>query len=363
MRIGLVGPLPPPEGGMANQCRQLAALLRTEGLAVDVVQTNAPYRPEWIASVRVLRALFRLLPFLARLWTVAGRVDVMHVLGNSGWAWHLCAAPAIWLARVRGTPVIVNYRGGEAEAFLARAPFWVRATLAGADALITPSGFLQRVFESRGLNARIIPNIIDLSRFGPREDCRTAGRRHVVVTRNLERIYDIGSALRAFARASATFPDLRMTIAGVGPEHAALEQLSRDLGIAARVRFAGRIENDRIPALYADADLLVNPSTVDNMPISLLEAFASGVPVVSTDAGGIPYLARDGYSALLVPPRDPDALSAAMVRVLGDRTLAAQLARNGIEEARRYSWPQVREAWLAEYRSHLRRNNGMAEAR
>jgi len=154
-----------------------------------------------------------------------------------------------------------------------------------------------------------------------------------------------------------------MTVAGIGPERDALETLSRELGVADRVRFAGSIENARIPALYADADLLLNPSTVDNMPVSLLEAFASGVPVVSTDVGGIPFVARHEHSALLVPPRDPSTMGEAIVSVLSDPALASRLVRNGIDEARHYAWPKVREHWLAEYRSHLRRPSAMAEAR
>jgi len=363
LRIGLVGPLPPPEGGMANQCRQLATLLRSEGATVSVAQTNAPYRPAWIASWRVVRSLFRLLPFLADLWRLAGRVDVMHVFANSGWAWHLCAAPAVWIARIRGTPVIVNYRGGEAESFLARAPFWVHRTLASADSIIAPSGFLQGIFERHGLKPKTIPNIVDLTRFKPRDPTpRMAGGRHIVVTRNLEPIYDIATALRSFALASASITELRMTIAGTGPQREQLERLARELGIESRVCFAGRIDNDRIGALYREADLVLNPSTVDNMPVSILEAFASAVPVVSTNVGGIPFIARHGHTALLVPPGEPAAMSEAIVQVLSDPVLAQRLARNGLEEAKRYAWSAARELWLAEYRSHLSRTERAAEA-
>src|SRR6187455_3248830 len=118
--IGLVGPLPPPSGGMANQTRQLGRLLDEAGLTVELVQVNRPLRPEWLERLRWLRAGLRLIPYVIRLWRCAGRVDVMHVMANSGWAWHLHAAPAIWIGHVRGVPVIVNYRGGEADAFLAR---------------------------------------------------------------------------------------------------------------------------------------------------------------------------------------------------------------------------------------------------
>ena len=130
LRVGLVGPLPPPSGGMANQTLQLTRLLREEGLQVDVVQVNPPYRPAWAERVRGVRAVFRLLPYLLRLWRCAGQCDLLHVMANSGWSWHLFAVPAIWIGRWRGAPVLVNYRGGEAEAFFARSLRWVRPSMA-----------------------------------------------------------------------------------------------------------------------------------------------------------------------------------------------------------------------------------------
>lgn len=84
LRIALVGPLPPPAGGMAMQTRQLSELLAAAGAAVSIVQTNAPYRPAAIAGVPGLRALFRLLPYLAALWRQCGRADVVHLMANSG---------------------------------------------------------------------------------------------------------------------------------------------------------------------------------------------------------------------------------------------------------------------------------------
>ena len=102
LRVGLVGPLPPPSGGMANQTRQLARLLAQEGMEVEIVQVNAPYRPAWIEHLRGARALIRLIPYLRRLWNAAGRVHLFHVMANSGWAWHLFAAPAVWVAKLRG---------------------------------------------------------------------------------------------------------------------------------------------------------------------------------------------------------------------------------------------------------------------
>lgn len=345
--IGLVGPLPPPSGGMANQTRQLARLLEEAGLAVELVQVNRPLRPAWLERLRWVRAILRLMPYVVRLWRCAGRADVMHVMANSGWSWHLHATPAIWIAYARGIPVIVNYRGGEAGAFLARQAAWVRPSLRRAFAVIVPSGFLASLFGRFEVPTEIVPNIIDLSRFRP-EPARRAGH-HLIVTRNLEDLYDIGTALRAFAQIGRAFPDATLTIAGSGPRLPDLQRLARELDIASRVRFTGRLDNVRIAELYRQADVVLNPSTADNMPNSLLEGMASGVPIVTTDVGGIPFLVEDRKSALLVPPRSPDRMAAMAIEVLSRPELAQQLRTAGLELAAQFDWEEVRPVLFAVY--------------
>lgn len=351
LKVCLVGPLPPPSGGMANQTRQLARFLGEEGIEVDIVQVNPPYRPAWIGRLRGVRAVFRLLPYLRRLWLSTGRADLIHVMANSGWAWHFFAAPAVWLGHWRGKPVVVNYRGGEAESFFDAQFRWVKPTLVRAKLVVVPSGFLEAIFVRRGVPTFIVPNIIDLSRFSP-----TVGRQwgcHLIVTRNLEDIYDIPTALRAFVAIRSDYPAARLTVAGSGPRRQDLERLCAELHIDDAVHFTGRLDNEHIAELYRNADVLLNPSRADNMPISLLEAMASGVPIVSTDVGGIPYLVKDEESALLVPPGQPAQMAAAALRVLGDALLAERLRTAGIEGAQRYTWPKVRERLFDAYEKVL----------
>lgn len=332
---------------MANQTLQLAGLLEEAGIAVDLVQVNPPYRPDVVRHLRGVRAVFRFVPYASRLWRAARHTDLMHVMANSGWAWHLFAGPAVWIARAHGIPVVVNYRGGEAERFLARRAAWVRLTLRRVAAVVVPSTFLEEVFGRFGIKTEIVPNVIDLTRFHPAAG-RSAGH-HLIVTRNLEDVYDIPTALSAFAEIRRVYADARLTIAGSGPRLAALRALADELGISSAVRFTGRLDNAEIADLYRDADLVLNPSTVDNMPISLLEAMASGVPVVSTNVGGIPHLARDRGTMLLVPARTPRAMAEAALRVFGDQSLAATLRQAGVACAAAYAWPQVRPRLFAVY--------------
>ena len=349
IRVGLVGPLPPPAGGMANQTRQLAELLEKAQAQVTLVQTNAPYRPQWAGRVPGIRAVFRLLPYALALWRAAGRSDVLHIMANSGWSWHLFAAPAIWIARLRGVPSVVNYRGGEAAEFLQGAQAVVRTSMAASAGLLVPSAFLQEVFARFGMQAAIVPNIIDLARFRPR-GAKLAHSAHIVVARNLEPLYDNTTAIRAFQIVQAQWPEARLTIAGSGPQEAELRQLVTDLGLQARVHFTGRLDRDDMAALYREADAMLNPSLADNMPNSVLESMASGVPVVSTDVGGVPYIVQDGMTALLVPPGDPQAMAAACLRLLDDAGLWTRLQQAGLAEVQRYTWGRVAPLLAAQYR-------------
>ena len=350
-RIGLVGPLPPSSGGITNQTRQLAYLLRQEGVEVEIVQVNAPYRPQWIRSVRGIRALFRLIPYMMQLWRTAGRVQIFHVMANSGWAWHFFAAPAIWIGKLRRVPMVVNYRGGNAEEFFARSFFWIKPTMRLVDRLIVPSGFLQQIFARFGLTAEVVPNVIDLERFARDSAKRTTytNAPHIIVTRNLEPIYDIGTALRSLAIVKNTWPDVRMTIAGSGPEANALVALTQELGLTNNVTFTGRLDNEHIALVYQQADVFVNPSLVDNMPISILEALASSVPVVTTDVGGIPFLVEHDRTAMLVPPCDASAMALALLDLLSNRLKADRLANAGRDYVQRYTWRNVRERLLDIY--------------
>lgn len=354
LRVCLVGPLPPPAGGMANQTLQLAELLRGEGLRVDVVQTNAPYRPAWMGRVRIARAFVRLLPYVARLWAPLREADLVHLMANSGWSWFLYALPAAALARLRGVPLIVNYRGGEAESFLARSDWAVRPVVRRAAALIVPSEFLREVFGRLGMAATIVPNIVDLARFRPAAD-GSARQAHLVVARNLEPIYDNATAIRAFAIVRGEFPSARMTIAGEGPLREPLERLAVELGVADAVRFCGRVANADMPALYASAGVCLNPSLADNMPISVLESLASGVPVVSTRVGGVPYLVEDERTALLVEPGDARAMAQAVLRLLREPALAGRLRSAGLDSVRTYDWASVGPKLLSVYEAAARR--------
>ena len=352
LRVGVVGPLPPPAGGMATQTLQLVSLLSEEQLDVSLVQTNRPYRPQMVEKLRGIRALFRLAPYLLSIWKMLGRVDVVHLMANSGWSWQLFSAPVIWLGYLRKIPVIVNYRGGEAQDYFEKSFSRVRPTLERASRVIVPSGYLEKVFAGFGVETTVIPNIINLERFSPikaRDVFDSEQRYRLIITRNLEPIYGIRTAIEAVALVRQQVPAIQLSIAGSGPQKAELEQLVSKLKLEDCVEFVGRLDAEKIVDFYHTADVMVNPTTVDNMPNSVLESLACGVPVVTTNVGGIPYIVEHGRTALMVPSGDSTAMAQEIVRLYQEEALRGTLINNGLKAVRPYAWPEVKGQWLAMY--------------
>lgn len=357
LSVGIVGPIPPPNGGMAMQTLQLINLLKQESIRVEFVATNFPYRPAIIEKLKVVRALFRLVPYFVRIWFLAGKVDVIHLMANSGWSWQLFAAPMIWVGKFRRVPVIVNYRGGEARRYLSTSSSRVLPTLTKASCVVAPSGYLKAVFGDFGVEALVIPNIIDLDLFKPKErnfkkdDYRDPRRFVIVITRNLESIYGLDSAIRCIDLVKNQFPEVVLKIAGTGPELDNLVEIVEQLDLQAHVEFLGRLDRSQVAALYQSADAMLNPSLVDNMPNSVIEALACGLPIVSTNVGGVPFLLEHNRTALLVDPGDIDAMAACLVSIRSDESIADRLTKCGRKLAHSFSWETVGKQWISLYES------------
>ena len=352
VHVGIVGPLPPPAGGMATQTRQLANLLGKEPVEISLVQNNKPYQPAWAAKLKGIRAAFRLIPYIVNVWKLAGKVDVIHLMANSGWSWQLFSAPVLWIGWLRKTPVIVNYRGGEAKTYFEKSFKWVSPSLNKAHEVVVPSGYLEKVFGDFGVTTQVVPNIINLDRFKPADKNIQSSPNQVfklIITRNLEPIYGIETAINALAKAREHVPNICLAIAGTGPQKGELEQLVNQLDLQDVVSFVGLLDAEQIVDFYQSADVMLNPTTVDNMPNSVLESLASGVPVVTTNVGGIPYIVEQGETALMVNVGDAQAMADEIVRLYREPETRQKLVENGLNAVQPYAWPQVKGQWLSLY--------------
>ena len=346
-RVVIVAPSLDILGGQGVQAQALAYGLRADGFPVDFVAVNPrfPRGLRWVRRYPGVRTILNqalYVPALRRL----RRGDVVHVFSASYWSFLLAPVPAMLAAHLAGARVVLNYHSGEADDHLGRWGALVHPWLRLADEIVVPSAYLRDVFARHGYRARVIPNVVHLVRFRYRE--RPPLRPRLVSSRNLEAYYRIDTTLEAFARVATRYPQATLTVAGYGSLEPSLRRLARSLGCDG-VRFVGRVEPPAMPRLYDEADVFLNASVLDNQPVSILEAFASGLPVVSTPTGAIASMVRDGETGLVVPPADPAAMAKAVMRLLEDDELARDVARRARDEAEAFTWPRVRRQWADVY--------------
>jgi glycosyltransferase involved in cell wall biosynthesis len=341
--ICLISPFPPPYGGMAIQARKISSLLRESGFNVFEVKTNPelPKGPSVIAKIKGFRTLLRLFSFLYHLHKVLPHVEVVYFLTGFFNFFFWVTYPALILIKIHGKRVILSARGGEGGKFFRRYGILVGPILRRVDTISVPSGFLQDVFkEILNIEPIVIPNISDLQQFSFRE--RFPVQPKLLTTRNLEAMYNVACVIKAFKEVRRHFPESILGIVGDGSQRKLLEKMVRDLGLKDCVTFYGRVEHAEIQNLYNQYDFYMNASNVDNFPGSILEAFASGLPVISTSVGGIPYLVKDGVTGLLVQMNDYVALAEKVVQLVREPDMALTLAQNARDECEKYSWEHVK---------------------
>ncbi len=297
-----------------------------------------------VSTSEKLPRLSRALDMQHTIWA-RGRFAIAQVDVYSGGAF-LWAEAACWSLRRRHTPYILTLHGGHLPDFARRWPRRVSRFLGRARVVTTPSRYLLRELSAYRSDLRIVPNAIDLTAyaFTPRR----RPRPRLIWLRAFHRIYNPRLAARVLARLARRYPEVELTMIGPDKGDGSLEQTRRQaatLGVADRVTFTGWVPKEQLPGLLARADIFLNTADTDNAPVSVIEAMACGLCVVSTDAGGMRDLVDDGKNALLVGRDDAAAMAAAVEHVLGDHALAERLSSQARREAEARDWSRVLPRW------------------
>ena len=266
-----------------------------------------------------------------------------------------------WL---HATPYIVSLRGGDV-------PGHQPEQLAGYHRVTRRFiGFIWRrahdvVANSEGLREQamtaspdvdisIIQNGVDAERFDPSSMARKTDESPARILFVGRVSYEKGLQylLPALSELNTAW---RLTIVGHGPYADDVRAMSKSLGLEASIDWAGWVDREALPQFYRDADIFVFPSTDEGMPNTVLEAMASGLPVVATRIGGVEDLIEDGRNGILVPPADKDALQQALAAILYDKakwTTLGKAARDHVVEA--YTWRKAAEKYLVLVKAALR---------
>lgn len=349
LRVLIVAPSFDILGGQSVQAARLSEKLAAEAsLEVGFLPIN-PRLPgvlRQLQKIKYLRTILTSIVYVLSLLLRVYKYDVMHVFSASYFSFILAPTPAILAGKLYGRKVLLNYHSGEAEDHLRR---WRRTaipTIRLSDRTVVPSEYLVRVFASFGLEAHAINNLIDTSQFRFRE--RVPLRPLFLSNRNLERHYGVDRVLRAFAIIQQRIPEATLTVAGDGSQRRSLEELAQQLNLT-NTTFLGQVKPGAIAEVYDAADIYLNGSEIDNQPLSILEAFSCGLPIVTTDAGGIPDMVRHGETGILVPCGDYSQMAEQAIALLNNPALTEQMIQRARQECLKYSWETVKDAWLKTY--------------
>jgi glycosyltransferase involved in cell wall biosynthesis len=336
-------------GGQAIAAlRLLEGLSRSQTIDAKLIPINPrlPKALRPLQRIKYVRTLVTFIYFIATLLIKLPRFDVLHVFSAANFSFLLAPAPAVLIGKLFGKPVILNYHSGEAEEHLTN---WRRTAipvLRLADRVIVPSAFLVKVFGKFAIEAQAIHNTVELANFRFRR--RRPLRPVVLANRNFEDHYNVACALQAFARLQQQIPQAQLIVAGDGSQRKRLHALAAELKLK-NIEFVGAVPPVAMCRLYERADIYLNSSVVDNMPLSILEAFACGLAVVTTNAGGIPYVVTDQGNGLVVERGDDEALARCVLRLLENQDEAERLILQARNDCRQYTWEVVGKQWVSLY--------------
>lgn len=335
-RICFVGPiLGCNPGWVVSQSEVVGQLLANEGYTVRMTS-------HYIAR------LPRLIDILASLTAWRDEIDLVIVSVFGGRSFAISDA-ASGLCRSLGIPQIFFLHGGSLPDLVARRPDWVRRVMRRPAAIVAPSSYMIEQFGMHLGDAppiRVIPNIVDVAQYPYRH--RPTVEPRLLWMRTFHEWYHPEMALDVLEDLRRTHPGATLTMAG--QEKGLGESVraeARRRGLAEVVRFPGFLGPADKVHEFDKHDIFLNTNRVDNMPVSILEAGAFGLPIVATAVGGVPHMLCDGETSLLVPDGDAAAMAQAIRRLLNEPELAAKLSTNGRRLAESCAWEPVRGQWVA----------------
>jgi len=330
--ILIVGNFLSGAGGTRSVAEELALRLDQRGWRV-------------LAVSRKRNRLARLvdMTFSAWLWRKRFSVAQVDVFSGAAFLW---AEAVCWTLQRARRPYVLTLHGGRLPEFALLHSRRVGRLLAAAAAVTAPSPYLLQQMAAYRPDIVLLPNALDLRLYTFRE--RRPPRPRLIWLRAFHRIYNPEMAVRVLAGVRARAPEATLTM--IGPDKgdgsvARVRQLADELCLSHCVHIVTGVPKSEVPRWLDENDIFLNTPDIDNTPVSVLEAMACGLCIVSTNAGGLPYLLTDGQDALLTPCGDVKAMSAAVRRLLDNEDLAASLSANAARTAAPCDWPLVLRQW------------------
>ena len=311
------------------------------------------------STSRRLARLPRLLDIVTTVWARRKHYDVAIVDVFSGPAFFIAECACAVLRQAK-KPYVLVLHGGNLPAFASRYPERVRRLFRPAAAIVAPSHYLIDGMKSYCPSVSLIPNALDILRY--EFQLREPAAPHLIWLRAFHDIYNPTLAVEVMHRLIPDFPQARLTMIGPDKHDGSLEatkQRVTALRLAHCVSLKEAVPKVLVPSILRSGDIFLNTSRIDNTPVSVVEAMAMGLCVVSTDVGGMTHLIDGNHNGILTPSGNADAMVAAVRRVLTEPELAPRLSKNARTKAEKFDWSAILPQWTAVLKSVHRGGSNM----
>jgi glycosyltransferase involved in cell wall biosynthesis len=319
-------------GATVSSIETLGVFLKSEGFDV---YTASSFKNKFL----------RLFDMLFNVFRYSRKVSVVLIDTYSTQNFYFAVIVAK-LSRILGVPYIPILRGGNLPSRLIKNNRLSFRLCNGAKANVAPSMYLKEVFHHAGYkNIKYIPNSIDIRSYP--FSLRKNLQPKLLWVRSFAEIYNPKLAIEIVKELHEA--GINATLTMVGPDKDGslkkCERLTHEYKLP--VTFTGKLQKNEWISLSKNFDIFINTTNFDNTPVSVIEAMAVGLPVVSTNVGGIRYLIDTNTTGLLVPPKDAEAFTGAICSLLRDDFLASVLSKNARRKVEAFDWQEVKGSWLA----------------
>jgi glycosyltransferase involved in cell wall biosynthesis len=283
------------------------------------------------------------MPFV--LFIKGRKYDIFHIHGCSFFGFFPIVI-GVMIGKLLKKKIIITYHGGELYEFINKYKTKVIYFLNKADIITVPSKYLQNILNNNSIKSKYLPNIIrdDNVYFKKREKLKPI----LIVTRTLDEVYNIPLSIMAFKDLKKVVPDAKLKIVGDGKLKNEILELVKKENID-DIEFIGRVPNSKIGEILNTADIFINTSNKDNMPLSLFEALACGLPVISTKVGGIPDYITDGINGFLIEPNNKEQLISKIIYILNNQDEVQKIIANGYDTFQKLTLRNLKSEYLKLY--------------
>ena len=330
-KILLIANYKPSVGGISGQIEILLEYFNDDINQVDLFNTKD----------NILKRI--LMPFV--LFNKGRKYDIFHIHGCSFFGFFPIVI-GVMIGKLLKKKIIITYHGGGLYEFINKYKTKVIYFLNKANTITVPSKYLQDILNNNSIKSKYLPNIIRDNNvyLKKRENLKPI----LIVTRTLDEVYNIPLSIMAFKDLKKVVPDAKLKIVGDGKLKNEILELVKKENID-DIEFIGRVPNSKIGEILNTADIFINPSNKDNMPLSLFEALACGLPVISTNVGGIPDYIIDGINGFLIELNNKEQLMNKILYILNNQDEVQKIIYNGYQTFEQLTLNNLKNEYLKLY--------------